>query len=126
MKLLCRIFSIGILAALPCGFAPALQQPADSDSLDAVLKKMDAAAASFRTTQADFVWEQYQKVVDETDTQEGTVYYRRSGKEIEMMAEVKNPDRKFVLYRDGELKVYHPKIEQVMVHPVAKNPSKIE
>src|SRR5258707_10539201 len=126
MKLLCRIFSIAILAALACGFAPALQQPADSDSLDAVLKKMDAAAASFRTTQADFVWEQYQKVVDETDTQEGTVYYRRAGKEIEMMAEVKKPDRKFVLYRDGELKEYQPKIEQVMVNPVGKNRSEIE
>src|SRR5258708_29444543 len=126
MTLLCRLFSIAILAALACGFAPALQQPADSDSLDAVLKKMDAAAASFRTTQADFVWEQYQKVVDETDTQEGTVYYRRSGKEIEMMADIKKPDRKFVLYKGSELKVYEPKIEHVMVHAAVKNRSEIE
>jgi outer membrane lipoprotein-sorting protein len=126
MKLLCRIFSIAIFAALVSGFAPALQQSADADSLDAVLKKMDAAAASFRTTQADFVWEQYQKVVDETDTQEGTVYYRRSGKEIEMMAEIKKPDRKFVLYKDSKLEVYQPKIEQVMVHPAGKNRAEIE
>jgi outer membrane lipoprotein-sorting protein len=87
---------------------------------------MDAAAANFRTTQADFVWEQYEKVVDVTDTQEGTVYYRRSGKEIEMMAEIKKPDRKFVLYKNSELKVYQPKIEQVMVHPAGKNRSEIE
>ncbi len=126
MKLLCRILSIAIFAALLAGFAPALQQPADSSGLDAVLKKMDAAAASFRTTQADFVWEQYQKVVDETDTQEGTVYYRRSGKEIEMMAEIKKPDRKFVLYKDSKLEVYQPKIEQVMVHPAGKNRAEIE
>jgi outer membrane lipoprotein-sorting protein len=126
MKLLFRFFSITIFAVLVSGFAPALQQPSDIDSLDAVLKKMDAAAASFRTTQADFVWEQYQKVVDETDTQEGTVYYRRSGKEIEMMAEIKKPDRKFVLYKNSELKVYQPKIEQVMVHPAGKNRSEIE
>jgi outer membrane lipoprotein-sorting protein len=126
MKLLCRLFPIAIFAALLSGFAVASQQPSGPDTLDGVLKKMDAAAASFRTTQADFVWEQYQKVVDETDTQEGTVYYRRAGKEIEMMAEVKKPDRKFVLYRDGELKVYQPKIEQVMVHPVGKNRSEIE
>ena len=126
MKLFFRFFSITIFAAFVSGFAPALQQPADTDSLDSVLKKMDAAAASFRTTQADFVWEQYQKVVDETDTQEGTVYYRRAGKEIEMMAEIKKPDRKFVLYKNGELKVYQPKIEQVMVHPAGKNKSEIE
>ena len=126
MKLLCRFFSIAIFASLLSGLAAASQQSANSDGLDAVLKKMDAAAASFRTTQADFVWEQYQKVVDETDTQEGTVYYRRSGKDIEMMAEIKKPDRKFVLYKGGELKVYQPKIEQVMVHPAGKNKSEIE
>jgi outer membrane lipoprotein-sorting protein len=129
MKFLCRFFSVAIFAVLFCGFfrfhrVP--EQSADPSGLDAVLKKMDAAAASFRTTQADFAWEQYQKVVDETDTQEGTVYYRRSGREIEMMAEIKKPDRKFVLYKDGELKVYQPKIEQVMVHPAGKNRAEIE
>ncbi|SRR5216684_121388 len=126
MKLLCRFSPIAIFAVLLSSFTAASQQSADPDNLDGVLKKMDAAAASFRTTQADFVWEQYQKVVDETDTQEGTVYYRRSGKEIEMMAEIKKPDRKFVLYKDTELKVYQPKIEQVMVHPAGKNKSEIE
>jgi outer membrane lipoprotein-sorting protein len=126
MKLLYQFFSIAIFATFLSGFPATAQQSANSDGLDAVLKKMDAAAASFRTTQADFVWEQYQKVVDETDTQEGTVYYRRSGKDIEMMAEIKKPDRKFVLYKDGELKVYQPKIEQVMVHPAGKNKSEIE
>jgi len=78
-------------------------QKQEASALDSVLKKMDAAAANFQTTQADFVWDQYQKVVDETDTQKGTVYYRRSGKEIEMMAEIKEPDRKFVLYKNGKL-----------------------
>ncbi len=126
MRLLRRFLPLAIFAAFLSGLAPASQQSADTDSLEGVLKKMDAAAASFRTTQADFVWEQYQKVVDETDTQEGTVYYRRSGKEIEMMAEIKKPDRKFVLYKDGELKVYQPKIEQVMVHSAGKNRSEIE
>ena|SRR5438105_977918 len=125
MKHLCRIFFAAILATFLSSLAPA-QQPASSESLDAVLKRMDAAAANFRTTQADFVWQQYQRVVDETDTQEGTVYYRRSGKEIEMMAEIKKPERKFVLYRDSELKVYEPKIEQVMVHAAGKNRSEIE
>ena len=69
-----------------------LLQQQQAPSLESVLKKMDAAAASFHTAQADFVWDQYQKVVDETDTQKGTVYYRRAGNEIEMMAEIKEPD----------------------------------
>ena len=98
-----------------------LLQQQQTPTLESVLKKMDAAAANFQTTQADFVWDQYQKVVDETDTQKGTVYYRRAGKEIEMMAEIKEPDRKFVLYKDGKLQVYQPKLEQVMVYPASGN-----
>ena len=101
-----------------------LQQ--EAPSLDSVLKKMDAAAASFQATQADFIWEQYQRVVDETDTQSGTVYYRRVGKEIEMMADIKQPDPKFVLYKDGKLQVYQPKIDQVMEYPAGANRGEIE
>src|SRR5271155_881129 len=101
-------------------------QQQEAPSLDSVLKKMDAAAASFQAMQADFVWDLYQKVVDETDTQTGTVYYRRMGKEIEMMADIKQPDPKSVLYKDGKLQVYQPKIDQVMQYPAGANRGEIE
>ena len=101
------------------------QRP-DAATLDSVLQKMDTAAASFQTTQADFVWDQYQRVVDETDTQKGTVYYRRSGKEIEMMADIKEPEQKFLLYKDGKLQVYQPKIEQVIQYTAGANHNEIE
>ncbi|MGB6402512.1 MAG: outer membrane lipoprotein-sorting protein, partial [Candidatus Sulfotelmatobacter sp.] len=68
----------------------------------------------------------YQKVVDEHDLQKGTVYYRRKGKEVEMMAEIKEPDVKFVLYKDGKLEVYQPKIDQVMEYPAGANRGEIE
>jgi len=101
-------------------------QSTESAALDNVLKKMDSASASFQTAQADFVWDQYQKVVDETDTQKGTVYYRRPGKEIEMMADITQPDRKSVLYKDGKLQVYQPKIDQVMVYTAGANRNELE
>ena len=94
--------------------------------LENVLQKMDAAAADFHTAQADFVWDQYQKVVDEHDTQKGTVYYRRAGNEIEMMAQIKEPDVKFVLYKEGKLQIYQPKIEQVMVFSAGANHNEME
>jgi len=64
--------------------------------------------------------------VDETDTQKGTVYYRRSGNAIEMMADIKEPDPKFVLYKNGKLQVYQPKIEQVMEYSAGANHEEIE
>jgi outer membrane lipoprotein-sorting protein len=95
-------------------------------TLDSILKKMDAVSATFQTAQADFVWDQYQKVVDETDTQKGTVYYRRSAKKIEMMADIKQPDQKFVLYKDSLLQVYQPKIEQVMNYSAGEHGNELE
>src|SRR5271169_1726717 len=62
--------------------------PAAGTDLEKVLSQMDAVAATFKTAEADFVWEQYTKVVNETDTQSGKVYFRRSSKEIEMMADI--------------------------------------
>jgi len=101
-------------------------QPQQAPTLESVLKKMDDTAATFRSAQADFEWDQYQKVVDDTDIQKGTVYYRRSGNEIEMMAEIKQPDAKFVLYKEGKLQVYQPKIEQVMQFSAGSNRSEME
>lgn len=119
------VFSIGVLwLVLLSSFAAAQERKAAT--LDSVLKKMDEAAAHFQTAQADFVFDQYQKVVDEHDTQKGTVYYRRSGQQIEMMAEFKEPDHKFVLYKDGKLQVYQPKIEQVMEYAAGANREQVE
>ena len=95
-------------------------------TLDTVLAKMDDAAAHFQSAQANFVFQQYQRVVDETDTQKGTVYYRKNGKQIEMMADFKEPDRKFVLYKDDKLEVYQPKIEQVMEYSAGANQQELE
>jgi outer membrane lipoprotein-sorting protein len=58
--------------------------------------------------------------------QKGTVYYRRSGKEIEMMADIKDPEQKFLLYKDSKLQVYQPRIEQVMEYSAAANHNEIE
>jgi len=127
MKLPSRMFATLFLGSLLCGFVAAGQQTSsDTCALECILKKMDDTAENFHTAQADFVWDQYQKVVDETDTQRGTVYYHRAGKEIEMMADIKEPDRKFVLYKDGKLQIYQPKIEQVMEYPTGGNRNEIE
>src|SRR5271156_1003648 len=127
MRAISGIVATLLLGSPLCGFGGALpQNSSEPCALECVLKKMDNAAANFRTTEADFVWDAYQKVVDETDTQKGTVYYRRAGKEIEMMAQIKEPDTKYVLYKDGKVQVYQPKIEQVIVYPTAANRNEIE
>lgn len=98
-----------------------------NQELDSVLKKMDTAAASFRTTQADFEWDRYEKVINEVDDiQFGTIYYRRAAKEIEAKFDIKKPELKYVLFSNGKIQVYQPKPDQLTVRDVGKNRADIE
>jgi outer membrane lipoprotein-sorting protein len=113
------ILAIACLASL---FAvAALANPAADAALDKVLSQMDAAANTFQTAEASVVWDQFQKVVDEHEEQKGTVYFRRSGKEIQMVADITEPDHKYVLFNGTKVQVYQPKIEQVTVYDTGKN-----
>ena len=95
-------------------------------ALEHVLDQMDATAKNFRTTEASFVWDQYQKVVDETDSQKGRVYFRRVGNETQMAADIAEPDKKDVLFAGGKVQVYQPKIDQVTAYNAGKNKSDFE
>jgi outer membrane lipoprotein-sorting protein len=100
-------WSLVFLLLTPCVAA----QP--STDLEQVLSQMDEAAAKFRTTQASFTWIQYNKVIDDiADTQKGKVYFRRAGRDIEMAADITEPDTKLLVFSDGKITVYQPRIEQ--------------
>lgn len=98
----------------------------NSAGLERVLAQMDSAAKNFRSTEASFVWDQYQKVIDETDTQKGRIYFRRQDGEIQMAADISEPDKKYVLYSGGKVQVYQPKIDQVTEMNPGKNRSDLE
>jgi outer membrane lipoprotein-sorting protein len=100
-----------ILLLAPCLFS----QP--STDLEDVLTRMDGAAAKFHTTEADFTWIQYNKVIDDiADTQKGKIYFRRAGKEVQMAAVLTEPDAKQLIFSDGKIQVYQPRIEQEDVY----------
>lgn len=106
--------------------APAAPAKAVDSNLESVLTQMDRAADTFRSAQADFVWEQYQKVVEETDTQKGAIYFRRRGKDTDMAADVKTPEPKYVVFSDGKLKLFQPRIDQVTEYDVGKKKADVE
>jgi outer membrane lipoprotein-sorting protein len=136
MKRLSLIFPLVMAALMPVGASSQESKPADPAALDSVLRKMDAVAANFTTAQANFQWETYQKVIDEVvDYQTGIIYYRKSNKQIEMMAEVKRAgssassmkdEPKFVLLSGGKVRLYQPKTDQVTEFDLGKNQSDFE
>ena len=121
-----RLAIVWILVATGALAAEAPQAASSSADLEKVLSQMDAVAASFKTAEADFVWDQYTKVVNETDTQSGKVYFRRSSKEIEMAADIAQPAQKYVLYQNSTVRVYEPRIDQVTVYNTGKNRAEVE
>lgn len=115
------LFAPAVLAAL------LLAQAASAQTLDSVLAAMDKAAADFKNAQADVQQDQFTKVVNETDTQKGTVYFQRGSKNgLEMMVVFKQPQEKYVLYSGKTLQVYQPSIEQVNKYDLGGHRTEVE
>ena len=53
------------------------------------------------------------------------MYYRRSGKDIEMMANLTDPP-KSVLFNNGKVQVYEPKLNRVTTYEAGKNREAVE
>ncbi len=122
---------------MTCGFAMLIapgiawaQQPAqnqDSEELQQILTRLDQTAAQFHSAQAAFVWDQYNRVVDEHDKQKGTIYFRRVGNDLQMAADITDPPpAKYVLYTDSKVEVYTPKLDEVNTYNTGKDRATVE
>ena len=117
--------TIGLILSALLAASSAGQTP--DSHLQSVLTQMDRTAANFHTTQATFVWTQYTKIVDETDIQKGTVYFRRSGNQVEMAADISEPaPPKYVLFTGSKVQVYQTKIDQVTEYNTGKDRAAFE
>lgn len=110
-----------LLVAFLFSIVPALTFGQNNAELESVLNAMDRAATNFKTLETNFVWDAYQAVVQEHDLQEGTMYFRRNGRNVEMAANITKPDAKQVLFSDGVVQMYQPKIDQVTKYAAGKN-----
>ena len=118
------VLCVALGAALAAGGSP--EAPGSEPTLETVLTQMDTAAANFQSAQADFSWDQYQRVVDETDTQKGKLYFRRVGKETQMAADITEPEKKYMLFAGGKLSVYQPRIDQVTEYDAGKDRESVQ
>lgn len=111
---------------IACLLAPAAWAQGDSAALERVLGQMDTAAKNFKSTEAGVEWDQYQKVIDETEAEKGKIFFRREGGEVQMAADFVEPDKKYVIYSGGKVQVYQPKIDQVSEYNAGKSRSDVE
>ena len=82
-----------------------------AQDVNSVLRKLDAAAANFHSTSADFKFESVTTdPIPETEVQTGAVYYQRKGSSFSMAAHIKQVDGKPVpktyMFSGGEFKLW--------------------
>jgi outer membrane lipoprotein-sorting protein len=114
MKLSRALLVAAAIAAAPiCIFGQAA-----SPQLSSVLTQMDAASRNFKDATANFQCDYYERVVHDTTTQKGPVYFLRAGDAMQMglvvMGEQNKPDR-VVQYKDGTLQMFEPGVNQITV-----------
>lgn len=110
----------------PAPAAAATPASPNSGNLEAALTQMDKSAASFRSAEADFVWDQFQAIVQEHDLQKGRVFFVRHEKDTHMAAQINEPDKKQVVFTEGKIRFYQPKIDQVTEYEAGANKEEVE
>lgn len=90
-----------------------------AEDLNGVLRKLDAAAARFKSTTADFKFDTVQTdPIPDEDVQAGTVYYERTGNAFQMGVHIQTDNSrtapKTMVFSHGVLKVYDKLQDQVV------------
>jgi hypothetical protein len=82
--------------------------------LDTVLRQMDEASKSFKSAEADFRWDLFERVVNQTTTQHGTIYFVKAGVTTQMGAKIDPPNAKFLEYKGGNFRMFDPLSDHLM------------
>ena len=100
------------------GLPLSISAQSNSSQLSGVLKQLDMASKSFKDARADFHCDYYERVVRDTTTQTGPIYFLRQGDATQMGLVVdgaQGKPEKVVQYKDGTLQMFDPGVDQITV-----------
>jgi outer membrane lipoprotein-sorting protein len=124
------LFCLGLVVSLPGSLRAQNTAPAGNADLQKVIGELNAAAAKFSSAQADFTWDQFTAVVQEHETQTGTIYFERKKGVTRMAADLKQDNGKdapkTVTYDGGEVNFYEPTIKQLTTLKAGANRGQFE
>ena len=115
------LFSAVALVATPAS----LHAQPKPGHLDAVLRQMDAASLKFQSAEANFRWDLYERVVKQTTTQTGTIYFKKQGTTV-MGAKIEQPSLKLIEFRNGLLRLFETGTNHLTIIDATKNKEELE
>jgi len=95
-------------------------QPRSGD-LATVLQQMDQASTKFKSAEADFRQDMYERVVKETTTQNGTIYFLKNSSTLQMGAKINPPTAKVIEYKNGTLQLFEPGADHLTIIGAGNN-----
>ena len=113
-----KLVITALMAALLLAARAASATPAEEKAKDEVLRRLDASAANFHSTSADFEFDAVEtEPIPDKDVQKGTVYYERKGNSFQMAAHIHELNGKIASkvysYTSGVFKLYEKLTNQV-------------
>jgi outer membrane lipoprotein-sorting protein len=99
---------------------------AKAQTLDAVLKQMDASSPKFKSAQANIRRDIYELVVKETTTQTGITYYQRSGSGLQLGIKFDPPSSQVVEIKDGLVQLFEPNANHLTIVSIKKHQAQAE
>ncbi len=104
----------------------AMPAHAADPALDKVLRQLDASSVKFQSTEADLKWDFFEKVVRDTTTQTGSIYFVRTGSTTDMGALITSPGKKYLHYSNGKGEMYDALAKKATPLDAGANRSKVE
>ena len=105
----------------------------NSPQLTFVLKQMDTASKAFQRATADFQFDTYERIVHDTTTQKGSIYFQRESNSTDMGMIIIDPAAtnklkiaKVIQYQAGTLQMFDTGVDQITVLHAGGNQSEFE
>ncbi len=93
-----------------------------SSELDTALDRMDRASANFRSLSADVRRVHHLAVINDDEIDSGTMLIKRSKpRDMRMLVDLTQPDRKTLSFQGRKVEIYYPKIQTVQEFDLGKN-----
>jgi outer membrane lipoprotein-sorting protein len=109
---------LGIVLSAPAFVQSAPKPPSE---LDAVLDRIDKAGTAFRGMSAKLRRVQHTAVMNDDNVDSGTVLLKRGRRrDLRMLIDLTDPDRKMVAFSDHTVEIYYPKMQTVDEFDVSK------
>ena len=119
--------SVAVLCAVMVLNCATAAPPDGKASLNAVIARMDKAAADFKVMSAQVTYVTYTAVLNESSTETGTVVMKKvQPGEVQGLVQFLSPDPYELKFEKRTVQIYRPKIKQLEVYDLAKYSDQVD